>query len=73
MLTYEVFSNKIALTLKASGGPLTWTEIRTKAGLPQKFPNNEWVRRLERDIGLSRTKDAHGIIIWDIDGTTDHA
>src|SRR4051812_20972678 len=60
MLTYEDFSDKIAQTLKTADGPLTWTEIRTRAGLPQKFPNNEWVRRLERDISLQRTKDNHG-------------
>ncbi len=73
MLTYEVFSKKIAQTLKAHAGPLTWTEIRTKASLPQKFPNNEWVRRLERDIGLQRTKDVHGIINWKLDWIADHA
>ena len=67
MLTYEDFSSKIAETLKLPGGPLTWTEIRTRAGLPQKFPNNEWVRRLERDIRLQRAKDGHGIITWAID------
>ncbi len=72
MLTYEVFSEKIAATLTTEAGPLTWTEIRTKAGLPQKFPNNEWVRRLERDIGLSRTKDAHGIINWKLNWKSDH-
>ena len=73
MHTYETFSKKIAHTLKAQAGPLTWTEIRTKAGLPQKFPNNEWVHRLERDIGLSRTKDSHGIINWNLKWTSDHA
>ncbi|HEV2386478.1 MAG TPA: hypothetical protein VGS20_04405 [Candidatus Acidoferrales bacterium] len=65
MLTYEVFRDKIQETLKQSG-PLTWTEIRTTAKLPEKFPNNRWVRQLERDIGLKRTKDSHGIIKWSI-------
>jgi hypothetical protein len=63
LLTYESFASKIAATLKA-GSPLTWTEIRTTAGLPQKFPNNGWVHRLEKDIGLLRQKDSHGIINW---------
>jgi len=66
MLTYEVFSTKISETLLREAGPLTWTEIRTRAGLPQKFPNNEWVHRLERDIGLTRIKDGHGIINWNL-------
>jgi hypothetical protein len=63
MLTYEMFRDKIQEILKASG-PLTWTEIRTAASLPEKFPNNRWVHRLESDIGLKRNRDAHGIIKW---------
>jgi hypothetical protein len=62
MTTYEEFRDKIKETLAA--GPLTWTEVRTKASLPQKFPNNQWVHQMESDIGLERKKDANGIIIW---------
>jgi hypothetical protein len=65
MLTYEDFRDKIRNTLKRSG-PLTWTEIRTISKLPEKFPNNKWVHRMEQDIGLTRNKDAHGIIKWKI-------
>jgi len=63
-MTYEDFRNKIAETLNKAGGPLTWTEIRTSAKLPQAFPNNQWVHRMEKDIGLERKRDAHGIIHW---------
>jgi DNA primase len=63
MLTYEEFRDKIKETLTASG-PLTWTEIRTIAKLPQAFPNNKWVHRLEQDIALRRNKDDHGIFKW---------
>lgn len=72
MLTYEDFCKKIALTLKEAA-PLTWTEIRTRAGLPQKFPNNGWVHRMERDIGLQRSKDSHGIINWQLRETVQDA
>jgi hypothetical protein len=65
MLTYEEFRDRIQKTLKRSG-PLSWTEIRTAAKLPEKFPNNGWVRRMEQDIALKRDKDAHGIIKWKI-------
>jgi len=64
MLTYEEFKSRIETVLKETGKELTWTEIRTVAKLPQKFPNNQWVHRLEQDIGLERKKDAHGIIHW---------
>lgn len=65
MLTYEEFRDRIQQTLKKSS-PLTWTEIRTIAKLPEKFPNNKWVRRLEQDILLKRNKDASGIIKWKV-------
>jgi hypothetical protein len=65
MLTYENFRDRIQETLKQSG-PLTWTEIRTVAKLPEKFPNNKWVHQLEKDINLRRNKDTHGIIKWGI-------
>ena len=65
MMSYEDFRDAIKKTLKASG-PLTWTEIRTAAKLPQKFPNNEWTHRMEKDIGLERKKDKHGVIHWQL-------
>lgn len=65
-MTYEAFRDAIKKTLK-EGGPLTWTEIRTKAKLPQMFPNNKWVHRMEGDIGLRRNRDTHGIIKWGLD------
>jgi hypothetical protein len=65
MMTYEHFSAKIRATLRDAGASgLTWTEIRTMANLPQMFPNNQWVHRMERDIGLVRERDVHGIIHW---------
>ena len=62
-MTYEHFRDTIRDHL-AAAGPQTWTEIRTAAKLPQAFPNNGWVRRMETDIGLSRQKDTRGIILW---------
>ncbi len=62
-LSYEEFCGKIreALNIKS---PMTWTEIRTTAKLPQRFPNNAWVHRMEEHIGLVRERDKHGIIQW---------
>ena len=66
-MTYEEFRDAIRDTLQAAGRPMTWTEIRTAAKLPQKFPNNQWVRRLDCDILLLQAKGDHGIIYWSLD------
>jgi len=63
-MTYEEFRDKIAGALRKAGHELTWTEVRTETKLPQLFPNNQWVRRMESDIGLVRQKDSHGITRW---------
>jgi hypothetical protein len=65
-MSYDMFKETIRDTLRASEQPLTWTEIRTIAKLPQALPNNQWVRRLEADIGLQRKRDNHGIIYWSL-------
>jgi hypothetical protein len=65
-MTYLEFREKIKTTLQAASEPLTWTEVRTRAGLPQLFPNNKWVRQMETDIRLERMKDENGIIHWSL-------
>jgi hypothetical protein len=66
LMTYEDFKNKVATVLEAAGRPMTWTEVRTAATLSQAFPNNQWVHRLERDIGLIRRRQTDGIIHWQL-------
>lgn len=63
-MSFEEFSGRIKAVLEASATPMTWTEVRTEAKLPQKFPNNQWVHRMDREMGLIREKDSHGIIHW---------
>lgn len=65
-MSYDDFKEKIRAVLTDADGGITWTDVRSRAGLPQAFPNNQWVRRLETDIGLSRSRDAHGIIHWQL-------
>ena len=64
MMPYEDFRDRIVKTLREARKPLTWTEVRTIAGLHQAFPNNQWVHRLENDVGLHRQRDSSGIIHW---------
>lgn len=65
-MTYEEFREAVRAVLAKAGPRLTWTEVRTIARLPEKFPNNKWVRRMEGDIGLMRTRDSHGILHWEL-------
>jgi uncharacterized protein YeaO (DUF488 family) len=53
---YEDFGKSIKNILERHPSGLTWTQIRDKLNLPQKYPNNKWVRKLERDINLKRIK-----------------
>jgi predicted Zn-ribbon and HTH transcriptional regulator len=65
-MPYEEFRDRISKTLTDADRPLTWTEIRTISGLHQALPNNQWVHRLESDIGLNRQRGASGIIHWEL-------
>jgi hypothetical protein len=67
-MSYEDFKSKIAKVLNDVGKPLTWTEVRTIAALPQAFPNNQWVHRMEKDIGLIRKRESDGTIHWHLSG-----
>lgn len=67
-MPYEIFRSRISEVLRQAGRPLTWTEIRTIATLPQAFPNNQWVHRMEQDIGLIRTRESDGSVHWTLPG-----
>jgi hypothetical protein len=64
-MTYEEFRDKIQSTLQYKDKGMTWTEIRNILGLEQVVPNNKWVRQMEKDIGLKRFREMHGVI-WRI-------
>lgn len=59
---YKDFRDAIEKLLKAEPDGLTWSEIKTRLNLPQKVPNNKWVRQMEKDIGLTRTKESRGTV-----------
>jgi antitoxin component of MazEF toxin-antitoxin module len=64
-MTYEEFRDKIESLLKSEPNGLSWTEIKQKLKLPQRVPNNLWVRTMDKDIGLIRKFDnASGKTIW---------
>jgi len=65
--SYEQFKSQVSLILRSSPEGLSWTQLREQLGLPQKVPNNLWVKMMEKDINLLRTKDQKsGKTIWRI-------
>ena len=60
---YKDFRDAIEKLLKAEPDGLTWSEIKTRLNLPQKVPNNKWVRQMEEDIGLIRER-IRGRVHW---------
>ena len=65
-MTYEQFRDKIKGALQYNDKGMTWTQIRAQLKLNQVVPNNKWVRRMEKDIGLIRVKGKDGIVLWRI-------
>jgi hypothetical protein len=61
---YEQFRDAIAKVLRTAPTGLSWTEIRTRERLPQKFPNNVWVKRMEADPEILLIREGHGNIRW---------
>jgi len=63
-MTYEEFKQIIKEELTKVPTGLAWSQIRERRPeLYQKFPANQWVRQMEKDIGLIRSKKA-GKVIW---------
>jgi len=56
-MSYNEFKDKILETLRTKPIGLSWTDIRNRLSLPQKVPNNLWVKMMEKDIGLVRVLD----------------
>jgi len=56
-ISYAEFKARITELLRSEPTGLSWTEIRQRLGLPQKVPNNLWVRMLMTDTGLVREFD----------------
>jgi bifunctional DNA-binding transcriptional regulator/antitoxin component of YhaV-PrlF toxin-antitoxin module len=69
-MTYEEFKNAILNLLRTEPQGLSWMEIKKRLNLPQKVPNNLWVKMMERDIGLVRhLNHKTSKTIWRVEST----
>ena len=63
-MMYEEFKQIIKEELSKEPSGLTWSQIRERRPeLYQRFPANQWVRQMEKDIGLVRDK-VKGKVYW---------
>ena len=53
---YEAFKRQVHDGLKGERKGLTWSQLREKQGMKQARPFHDWVRALEKDIGLIRQR-----------------
>ncbi len=62
-LSYNNFRDEVTDLLKKEQEGLSWEEIRTRIGLFQKVPNNVWVNKLIKDVGLYK-EHKNKKVIW---------
>lgn len=63
-MRYVEFRDSIREELRRNPSGLTWPELRDRLDLPYTSPCQEWVKRLEIEIGLSRTKGSGRAYMW---------
>jgi hypothetical protein len=65
VMRYGEFRDAIAGALRRRAGGMTWAQLRDGLGLAYERPCPEWTARLEREIGLRRTKaDGGRALVW---------
>jgi hypothetical protein len=65
-MKYETFKSLIESELQKNPEGMIWSELREKLSLPYKTPCPTWVRQLEEDTELIRTKGKGRALIWKI-------
>lgn len=63
-MRYVDFRDSIQTELRRNPEGLTWPQLRDRLSLPYQSPCQEWVLRLEQEIGLKRTKRTRRAYTW---------
>ena len=63
-MRYQDFRNTIRAELRRTPTGLTWAQLQARLALPYARPCPTWVKRLEQEIGLTRTKGPHAAYLW---------
>ena len=65
-MTYAEFKHSIGSKLRKSSAGMTWSELKKVLDLPYERPCPEWVKQLEKEIGLIRRKSAGRALVWQV-------
>jgi hypothetical protein len=65
-MRYTEFRDKIQRRLQRAPEGMTWAELRDELDLPYSRPCPNWVGRLEKEIGLTRTKGRGRALVWKV-------
>lgn len=63
-MRYVDFRDSIHSALRKNPSGMTWAQLKDKLDLPYKTPCQEWIKRLETEIGLSRVKGTGRALVW---------
>ena len=63
-MKYNEFREQIREELEENPGGKTWKQLREARSLPYRTPCPEWVKRLEKEIGLDRTEKRGKALLW---------
>jgi hypothetical protein len=65
-MRYAEFRDLIEEELRKSRDGLTWAELKERLRLPYSVACPEWMRRLEEEIGLVRSKGDGRAYVWSV-------
>jgi hypothetical protein len=64
---YVDFRDSICRELRGRRRGMTWPELRDHLNLPYRSPCSEWVKRMEKENGLVRTRGSGRALVWRLD------
>ena len=63
-MQYVEYRDQIQRKLRRETAGLTWKQLRDELDLPYDRPCSNWTKRLENEIGLTRTKGEGRGLVW---------
>jgi hypothetical protein len=65
-MRYVDFRDAIKTELRRNSAGLTWTQLQSRLALPYDHPCPNWIKQLEKEIGLQRKKGSGRSLLWQI-------